>query len=237
MRYYAHYGHREFVLCLGHHGDMLKQALLDDSTILSDDHISDDLPGRICVTSPGIGTYRITFVDTGINASIGERLVAVRPYLQGDEIFLANYADGVTDLPLPTMLDQFVKSDNIASFVSVKPNYSFHVVRSDKDGIVQDIIAANEVGFRMNGGFFIFRDQIFNFIEEGEDLLEEPLMRLVQRGKLASYKHDGFWACMDTFKEKTLLDDIHATGKAPWEVWNRVSKLSVLARDNKLVDR
>ena len=223
MKYYAHYGHKEFILCLGYQGDVIKREFLNIQENLSNDGISENGGGPSELTTSDFGDCKVTFVDTGRDACVGERLVAIRPHLNGDDIFLANYADGVTDLPLPVMLDNFLQSDCIGGCISVEPNYTFHVIHSNDKGIVQNITAANKSGFRMNGGFFVFRKEIFDYIRNGEDLVEGPLQRLTRIGKLSTYKHAGFWACMDTFKEKMILDDIHATGEAPWEVWNRVS--------------
>lgn len=227
MKYYAHYGHKEFILCLGHQGDTIKKAFSKQQETRSQKLNQANGTEKLHSTTFDIGDWKISFVETGRDASVGERLVAVRSNIGDDDIFLANYADGVTDLHLPAMLDPFLKGDRVATCIAVRPTHSFHVIEPDENGIVRSISAAADAGFRINGGYFAFRKEIFDFIEDGEDLLEEPFGRLSQIGMLSAYSHDGFWACMDTFKEKMMLDEIHAAGNAPWEVWNEVDELSM----------
>jgi len=140
----------------------------------------------------------------------------------GDEPeFLANYSDGLSDLPLNTQLDQFRSGDTVASFVSVKPNLSYHVVSTGSDGLVSSIEDIALAQIRINGGFFVFKREIFDHIRAGEELVREPFHRLVKQRRLSAFEYDGFWQSMDTFKDRQQLEDIHARGNAPWEVWNR----------------
>ena len=134
-------------------------------------------------------------------------------------MFLANYSDGVSDLPLPAMIDFFQRQDAVASFVGVAPTQSFHLVRVEDGGRVKSIRHVRDVGMRVNGGFFVFRGEIFDWMKEGEELVEEPFQRLAAAGKLLAYPYDGFWACMDTFRDKQLLEDLYSRGQVPWEVW------------------
>lgn len=220
MKYYAHFGHKEFILCLGHQGDVIKNAFLNHQEFLSNDFMLSEGGNRLELLTSDVSDWKITFVNTGGNTCIGERLVAMRPHLEGDDVFLANYADCVTDLYLPDMLDRFLDTDMVGCCLSIPPNYTFHVIESDDSGSVKSITAAKQSGLWINGGYFVLRKEIFDYMEEGEDLVEEPFQRLAQEGKLSSFNYDGFWACMDTFKEKMILDEIHAIGRAPWEVWN-----------------
>jgi len=160
-------------------------------------------------------------VDTGLNSNIGMRLKAVQGLLEGEDMFLANYSDGVSDLPLPAMIDIFRRQDAVASFVGVAPTQSFHLVSVEDGGRVKSIQHVKDVGMRINGGFFVLRKQIFDWIRPGEELVGEPFQRLAAAGKLLAYPHDGFWACMDTFKDKQLLEDLYSHGKVPWEVWKQ----------------
>ncbi len=219
MRTYAHYGHKDFILCLGYRGDAIKRYFLDYDEAVSNDFV---LTGRqrVDLLRTDIEDWRITFVDTGVQANIGQRLKAAEKHLNGDEIFLANYADGVTDLPIPDMLARFQASDAVASFAAVRPGASFHVVTADDTGRVQSIGHVGASGLRINGGYFVFRRSIFDYLRQGEDLVEAPFQRLIAEGKLYAYPHDGFWACMDTFKERQLLEDLYLSGHAPWMVWN-----------------
>ena len=162
----------------------------------------------------------ITFVDTGQNCNVGQRLLRVKKFVQDQEVFLANYADGLTDLPLPKVIDYFFKAtDKVACFVGVRPTASFHVTSLEPDGLVRSIGHIADSGKLINGGYFIFRREIFGYIQEGEDLVEEPFHRFIAERKLIAYPYDGFWTGMDTFKEKQRLEDLHARDVAPWKVW------------------
>ena len=105
--------------------------------------------------------------------------------------------------------------------MSVLPRASFHVIDTDSSGVVKDIQHITKTGARINGGFFVFRREVFDFMKDGEELVEAPFQRLINKEQLITYEHDGFWACMDTFKEKQELDDIYSRGAAPWEVWTK----------------
>jgi glucose-1-phosphate cytidylyltransferase len=219
MRYYAHFGHKDFILCLGYRADSIKRYFLDYDETASNDFVMTDGGRKIDLLKSDIQDWKITFVDTGVHSNIGMRLRAVQPYLEGEDVFLANYSDGLSDLPLPRMLDYFRAKDAVACFAGVCPTQSFHLVSTGEGGRVRSIRHIKDVGMRINGGFFVFRSQIFDWIGEGEELVEEPFQRLAEAGKLLAYPHDGFWACMDTFKDKQLLDDMHTRGQVSWQVW------------------
>ncbi|HZS35088.1 MAG TPA: glucose-1-phosphate cytidylyltransferase [Methylomirabilota bacterium] len=219
MKYYAHWGHTEFILCLGYRGDAIKSYFLRYDECLSNDFVLSRGGRDITLYGRDIEDWRITFVDTGLNVNVGQRLRAVAPYLEGEETFLANYADGLTDLPLPEYLRHFQESGKIAALLCVRPTQSFHIVRVDGAGAVADIEHVGRAGLWVNGGFFAFRREIFDHIRDGEELVEQPFRRLIAARELAAFPYGGFWACMDTFKDKKLFDELSATGRAPWEVW------------------
>jgi glucose-1-phosphate cytidylyltransferase len=221
MRYYAHFGHKDFILCLGYKADSIKQYFLNYDETISNDFVLSEGGRKVNLLASDIQDWRITFVDTGLTSNIGSRLRAVKPYLEGEETFLANYSDGVSDLPLPAMIADAKAREAVASFVGVLPTQSFHLVRSDPSGLVQNIQHVKDTGMRINGGFFVLRQEIFDWMKPGEELVEEPFRRLASAGKLVAYPHDGFWACMDTFKDRQLLEDLYSTGRVPWEVWKR----------------
>ncbi len=220
MRYYAHYGHNEFILCLGYRGDAIKHYFLNYDETISNDFVMSEGGKKVALLASDIQDWNITFVDTGLSANIGQRLKAVQPFLQGERMFLANYSDGLTDLPLPLAIDFFgAREDAVACFAGVAPTSSFHLVKVAQGGRVDSIRHVTDVGMRINGGYFVLRSQIFDWIREGEDLVEEPFQRLAAAGRLLAYEYDGFWACMDTFKEKQALEDMYSRGRTPWEVW------------------
>ncbi len=219
MKYYAHYGHKEFILCLGHGADVIKNYFLNYNECVSNDFVLSQGGRRLRLLNSDIQDWKITFADTGATSNIGQRLKAAEKYLNGEEVFMANYSDGLTDLPLPEHIDRFRRHDRVATFLWVKPNVSFHFISASSDGIVQEVTDVRRSQVRINGGYFVFKKDIFKFIREGEELLNEPFQRLVGEQQLMAHKYDGFWAAMDTFKDKQLLDDLYARGNAPWELW------------------
>jgi glucose-1-phosphate cytidylyltransferase len=157
MRYYAHYGHNDFILCLGYKADSIKQYFLKYDETISNDFVLTNGGRRIDLLASDIQDWKITFVDTGLNSNIGERLRAVRPYLEGETTFLANYSDGVSDLPLSEMIEYFGQQDAIACFAGVAPTQSFHLVSLESGGRVRSIQHVRDTGMRINGGFFVLR--------------------------------------------------------------------------------
>lgn len=221
MKYYAHYGHKDFILCLGHKADYIKKYFLEYEESLSNDFVLRRGGREISMLATDIDSWNITFVDTGVQSNIGQRLLAVREHLRGEEMFLANYSDNLSDVPLPAMVEQVQRQGAVAGFLSNKPSQSFHIVKAQDDGKVQEIVPVHDSGIWLNGGFFVLKQEIFNYINPGDELVVEPFNRLIEKNLLTTYKYEGFWACMDTFKEKQVLEDVWMKGNAPWEVWKR----------------
>lgn len=219
MRYYAHFGHRDFILCLGYRGDAIKRYFLDYDECISNDFVLSNGGKSVKLLSSDTDNWNITFVDTGMEANVGQRLRAVRQHLEGEEFFLANYADNLSDVPLDRMVERARENDKIAQFVSVRPSQTFHVIKTDDGTNVDDIVPVTSSDIWMNGGFFVLKTAVFDHLHEGDELVVECFARLIKQRQLATYRHDGFWAAMDTFKEKMTLEDMYARGKAPWEVW------------------
>lgn len=221
MKYYAHFGHKDFILCLGYQGNAIKQYFLNYEEYSSNDFILTNGGRTRELLSRDLEDWRITFLDTGMDTSIGERLWRVRPHLEGEETFLANYADGLTDLHLPDQLQHFEKEGTVASFLSVKPNISYHFIETENGGLVTGIRDIVESGLRVNGGFFAFKQEIFDYMREGEDLVNGPFKRLIADRQVVGYRYDGYWQAVDTAKDKERVDRLHDAGNPPWEVWNR----------------
>jgi glucose-1-phosphate cytidylyltransferase len=219
MKYYAHFGHTDFILCLGHGGLKIKEYFLDYNECASNDFVLTGGGSEIQLLSQDIADWSITFVDTGRLSSIGERLRRVRPHLGDEAMFLANYADGLTDLDLAAYIKEFESTDHIARFLSVPAPHTFHIVHSDDDGVVTGMQHIAESKVRINAGFFVLRREIFDYLNPGEELVIEPFGRLIAQRLLGTVAHDGFWRNMDTFKDKVELDDIAQRGTAPWQVW------------------
>ena len=219
MSYYAYYGHKDFILCLGYRGDAFKEYFLNYDETVSNDFVLRDGGRDVELMGRDIEDWTIRFVDTGLHSNIGMRLMAVKEHLADEEMFLANYSDGLSNLPLDTYVEDFRQHDRLASFISVRPTSGFHFVESTPDGTVTAIRSVDESDHRINGGFFALRREIFDYIKDGEELVIEPFQRLVREKKLHAYRYDGFWQCMDTFKDKQRLDDLMDRDVAPWQVW------------------
>jgi len=238
MKYYAYYGHKDFILCLGYRGDMIKDYFLNYNECASNDFVLSGGGKKLKLLSSDIDDWRITFIDTGINSNIGQRLKAIEKHLEGEEEFLANYSDGLTDMPLPKQLEHFHQQGKIASFLCVRPNLSYHMVSMEEESgcLVSGIHAIGNGTVRINGGFFIFKRQIFDYIGEKDDLVGAPFQRLVEERQLIGYPYDGFWTSMDTFKDKQRLEELEQT-TAPWKVWNHVLDSKSTTRDFVTVTR
>jgi glucose-1-phosphate cytidylyltransferase len=219
MSYYAHFGHKDFILCLGHRAEAIKDFFLNYNECLSNDFVLSQ--GNVQLLARDIDDWRITFVNTGLHTNIGERLYAVRKYLAQDEMFLANYADGLTNLPLPDQIAQLEKSECVGSMLCVPAPHTFHIVNIGARARVSKMEHVGESVVRVNGGFFVFRREIFDYMRPGEELVHEPFQRLIAENKLLAYAYDGFWANMDTFKDKMKFEDMLAKGDTPWRVWEK----------------
>ena len=222
MKYYAHYGHKDFVLCLGYKADVVKEYFLNYNEALSNDFVLDGNGGeksRVELLGSDIHDWRITFADTGLQANIGQRLKAVERFVGDEDVFLANYGDVLTDVNLSELVDDFLSRDKVAAFVCVKPTYTFHVVGMQEDGVVERIDDVSVADIWINGGYMILRKEIFDYIGQGEELVQEPFQRLIKEDLLIGYRYEGFWAPMDTLKDLQRLESMHETGRPAWAIW------------------
>jgi glucose-1-phosphate cytidylyltransferase len=219
MKYFAHFGHTQFVICLGFKSEVIKEFFLTYSEAMSNDFVLTNGGSNVRLLAHDIQDWEITFVNTGLHANIGQRLKAVRAHLDGEEMFLANYGDVLTDAPLPKLIEKHRERDVIASFLCVKPGYSFHLVQADENDLVHDVQETTNSDLWINGGYFVFRHEIFDYIEDGEDLVEEPFRRLCAERQLLANKYEGFWAPMDTLKDQQRLEQMLEAGNGPWKVW------------------
>jgi len=216
MKYYAAWGHTDFVLCLGYKAESIKEFFLSYHEALSNDFVLANGGRDLELLGSDISDWRITFVDTGTNATIGERLLAIAPHLGDDDYFLATYGDDLTDAPLDDMIDRLTSSGKTGLFLSVRPMFNAHVVDVGEDGSVHSITDIQRANVWINGGFFVFRREMLDYIHAGEELVEEPFHRLIENGELIGYRYEGFWGPMDTIKDQQRLDALAENGSAPW---------------------
>ena len=219
MKYYAHYGHNEFILCLGHGAHKIKEFFLRYDEWATNDFVFSHGGKNVELLSTDIDEWKITFVDTGQDSNVGERLRRVQDHVMDEEVFLANYADGLSDLPLDQYVDSFVAREKTASFLTVPVPHTFHIVHTDAEGHVVGLEPVATSSVRINAGFFALRPEVFDYMRPGEELVVEPFERLIAEHRLVAHPYDGFWRAMDTFKDKLELDLIATAGAPPWQVW------------------
>ena len=220
MKYYAHFGHTEFVLALGYGANVIKDYFLEYRETATNDFVLRDGAKDVELLSTDISGWTITFVDTGLDTAIGERLRRVRPHLGDDPVFLANYGDGLSDVDVNDLVAR-LPADHVGSLLAVRPQDSFHVVKIDADDTLTGLDSVAEEDLRVNGGFFVLRQEIFDYLDPGDDLVLDGCVRAAKDNRFSAYRHDGFWACMDTQKERRELERLDRSGTAPWKVWER----------------
>jgi glucose-1-phosphate cytidylyltransferase len=216
MEYYSQYGHRDFILCLGYKANVVKNYFLNYKIEESSDCVISDFGAKVEIIGEKPPDWQVTLVDTGIWRNIGERLFAVKHLVDNEELFLANYSDGLTDVPLDEMIARFKTSDKIGCFLAVHPPVSFHLAEFDERGTVSRIRSSHQSDVWINGGYFVFRREIFDYIKVGEELVLEPFNRLIKAGKLMAYKYEGFWRPMDTLRDRQILEEMVERGETPW---------------------
>jgi glucose-1-phosphate cytidylyltransferase len=218
MRYYAHFGHKDFVLCLGYGAHHIKDFFLNYDETASNDFVLQG--GDVELLGSDIQDWTITFVHTGLDSPIGERLRRVRAHVEGEEMFLANYADVLTDAPLHTMVEKFRASSTIGGLLAVPPQSAFHCVNLGEGDDIASITMLQEMPLWENGGYLIFRPEVFEHIEEDCDLIGDVCAPLAKQGQMMAYRHRGFWQPADTVKERTALEAAYQSGTRPWMLWD-----------------
>jgi glucose-1-phosphate cytidylyltransferase len=221
MQFYGHHGHRDFVLCLGYKSNVIKQWFLDYKPTIHNDFTISEHGSKIEVLGKVQDDWRATLIDTGVWRNIGERLWAVREQVAGEEMFLANYSDGLSDVNLAEMVEFFKASGKTACFLAVRPNFSYHLIDFAGNGQVRAFRTSVDSETWINGGYFLFKPGVFDYMRPGEELVVEPFQRLIDAGELVAFRHRGFWASMDTLKDKQLLEDMLEKGKTPWLPWTK----------------
>jgi glucose-1-phosphate cytidylyltransferase len=221
MQFYSQFGHRDFILCLGYKANIIKEFFLGYRPQIFADCVVSGSGRDVQLLGEPEEAWRVTLIDTGIWRNIGERLWAVRDHVKNDEIFLANYSDGLTDVDLTQMLERFKKSGKVACFLAARPALTFHLADIDGDGRVRELRPSDRADIWINGGYFILRREIFDYMNPGEELVLEPFSRLIEADQLLAYKHDGFWRAMDTLKDRQVLEDMVEQGKMPWRLHDR----------------
>jgi len=221
MQYYSRHGHHDFILCMGYKANVIRNFFLDYRPQAHSDCVVSNGGAQVQLIGKCLDEWRVTLIDTGIWRNIGERLWAVRDHVKDDDMFLANYSDGLSDVDLQDMIDRFKASGKLACFIAVRPALTFHLADIDADGRVRDLHSSDTSDIWINGGFFIMRPKIFDYMQEGEELVIEPFRRLIEADQLMAYKYTGFWRAMDTLRDRQVLEDMLEHGRIPWQGMDR----------------
>jgi glucose-1-phosphate cytidylyltransferase len=220
MRYYAYHGHTDFILCLGYGASYVKDFFLNYDETRSNDFLLENGARDVQLFSTDISDWRITFVDTGLNSLIGERLRRIRRFVEDEPVFMANYADVLTNAPLPDMIDRFAASTAVVSLLAVPIQSSHHVVEIGDDSHISQVTPMRDMRQWENGGYFLLRPEIFDYLGEGEDLVEDAIVRLVSQGRVLAYPYKGYWSPANTVKERARLEEMYQRGTCPWMIWD-----------------
>lgn len=221
MKYYAHYGFNDFILCLGFRADIIQSYFEHYLFHKSGDFQFIDGGKKITLLGEDIKNWNITFVDSGVNATIGDRLLSAQPYIGENEWFMANYSDAVTSMHLPDLIEYAQRQNKIACLTAVHPNHSFHTIKMNESGLVQKVEDLRDAGVLINGGYFVLNHEIFRYLQPGEELVVEAFNRLIQRDELCAYRYDGTWSCVDTYKDRESMEQMMNAGSADWLVWDK----------------
>jgi glucose-1-phosphate cytidylyltransferase len=220
MKCYAHHGLRDFVLCLGYRGNMIKEYFLNYEAMNNDCTVCLGNQRQITYHGEhGEGGFSVTLAETGADSMTGGRLKRIEKYVDGDE-FLLTYGDGVSDVNLTRLLEFHRSHGRLATLTAVRPVSRFGMLEIDGGGGVRQFSEKPIVDGWMSAGYFVLNRKVFGYLSGDDCIFEkEPLERLTAEGQLAAYRHDGFFFAMDTYREYKFLNDIWASGTAPWKLW------------------
>lgn len=220
MKYYSSYGFDEFIICCGYKGYVIKEYFADYYLHRSDVTFDFSNNNEMIIHNNVAEPWKVTVVDTGLHTMTGGRLKRVKKYI-GKESFMMTYGDGLSDVDLNKLLEFHMEKKKAATITAIQPGGRFGVLDIDKEQIVHSFSEkAKEDGGWINGGFMVLEPEVFDYIEGDATFFErEPLERLAKEGKLAAYKHEGFWKCMDTLRDKETLDFLWNNNRAQWKRW------------------
>ena len=219
MRSYAHHGHKEFVVCAGYRGDIIKEYFREFQSEVSDFTVTLGSKSSIEFHDKYVEEgWKVTVTDTGLSTMTGGRLFKARKYL-GSDTFMCTYGDGLANVDLKSLLEFHKKHGKIATVTAVRPVSRFGVMDISSNGSVEQFREKPQADGWINAGFFVFNKEIFDYLDENSVLENEPMASLAEKDELMAFNHEGFFQPMDTYREFTLLNDLWDLGNAPWKVW------------------
>jgi glucose-1-phosphate cytidylyltransferase len=218
MKNYASYGFNEFILCLGYKQEYIRQFFLNYEFMNNDCTLHLNSKEKTLHHSRHCEDWTVTLVDTGLETPKGGRLKMIEPYIDGDT-FMVTYGDGVADVNIKGLCAYHKAHKKIATFTGVHPVSRFATVNVDKGGKISAWKEKRQIEEYVNAGFFVFNREVFDYLKKNEELEEGPMEMLTAKGEVAMFRHEGFWQCMDTYRDHQLLESIWNSGKAPWKTW------------------
>lgn len=220
MKSYSYYGYNDFIICCGYKGELIKQYFADYYMRRSDVTFDFSKSNKLMIHNNIAEPWRVTLVDTGLNTNTGGRIKRIQKYI-GNEPFMVTYGDGVCDININDLVKFHQNNGKMATITAIQPGGRFGVLNINDNLYVKSFIEkSKEDGGWINAGFMVLEPQIFDSIEGDNTILERaPLETLAQNGQLCAYLYDGFWQCMDTLREKIILEDLIEKRKAPWIKW------------------
>ena len=219
MKYYSEFGFHDFVICLGYKQYVVKEFFADYFLHTSD--VTFDLANnKMEVHNNYAEPWKVTLVDTGLHTMTGGRVKRIQPYI-GDEPFMLTYGDGVCNVDLEALVKFHKSHGRIATITTVNIGQQKGVLDIGPDNVIRSFREKSDSdGAVINGGFMVMNPQVFDYLKDDQTVFEqEPMQRLASEGELMSFYHDGFWQCMDTLREKNLLESLWQSGNAPWKIW------------------
>lgn len=219
MKYYSHFGHKDFIICAGYKQSVIKNFFANYYLYNSDVTFDFSKGGHMTVHKDHSEDWKVTIVDTGLDSLTGQRIKGIRKFLPENEPFLMTYGDGVSDVDINASIEFHKKEGRLATLTGVLPEGRFGVM---------DMVGNKITSFReksktdmgwINGGFMVLNPKVTDYIHGNVMFEREPLQDLAADGQLSCFKHYGFWQCMDTMRDKEKLERLLAEDKAPWKVW------------------
>ena len=220
MRHYLHYGHDEFVVAAGYRGEVIKRWMVDYAHLAGDVTVRPRAGEVTRLDNGDCEDWTVSVVDTGQSSNTGGRIKRLQPWMN-DGTFMVTWGDGVSDIDLDELIRFHRSHGRVATLTAVRPPARYGHLITDEHERITEFSEKPQIGEGwINGAFFVFEPAVFDYIDGDETQFEkEPLERLAKDGELMAYRHHGFWQCMDTVREKHILEELWRTGQAPWQTW------------------
>ena len=220
MKYYSHFGHNEFIICCGYKQHVIKEWFANYYLHNSDITFDFTQDNKMIVHNNVAEPWKVTLIDTGLNTMTGGRIKRIKDYVN-NEPFMLTYGDGVSNVDLDKLVEFHKSHGKIATMTAVNVGQQFGILEIDEDGTINKFREKSDSdGGVINAGFMVLNPEIFDYIEGDSTVFEQaPLRNLAKDGELMAYRHEGFWKCMDTQRDREKLEEMIASGEAPWMVW------------------